>query len=232
MWKPRAQDHTSPGRQVMMRRWTDAVRAGKKGASAASSAATYAGAVPEGTDMVTGSAGPASGGAVPEAWPATGGEVVRTLQLRRGQCFIRTFGTLYTYLTNADLRIDLSMGAATLWTSTRGMDPLDTRDGRDLEFQEQLMSLPCYRDLLRKAENLLKPELLQNHTMRVSVESTFGRHRSVAFASMLALRLSQYSQVEVVHMEEWRWLPGVFAPRVEDWPARGRPLMIAIAPDR
>jgi hypothetical protein len=130
---------------------------------------------------------------------------VQTLNLKTGCCYIRTTGTLYTYEPNADLRIDLTNGATTLRTSTRGTDPNDDRDGRDEVLQEQLMSLQCYQSLLRQAEQLIKGEVRQGKTIRVGVASTLGRHRSIAFAEILRQRLDQCTHVELCHLEEFRW---------------------------
>jgi hypothetical protein len=139
--------------------------------------------------------------ALPAVAPPTASvtERVQTLNLKTGCCYIRTTGTLYTYEPNADLRIDLTNGATTLRTSTRGTDPNDDRDGRDEVLQEQLMSLQCYRSLLRQAEQLITGEVRQGKTIRVGVECTLGRHRGIAFAEILR-RLCTH--VELCHLEE------------------------------
>ena len=77
---------------------------------------------------------------------AVAAEPSQTMGMKAGCCYIRTSGTLYTYEPYADLRIDLTQGATTLTTASRGVAGGDSTDGRDEVLQEQLMSLPCLQE--------------------------------------------------------------------------------------
>ena len=64
--------------------------------------------------------------------------------------------------------------------------------------------------------------------MRVGIESTLGRHRSIAFAEILQKRLEVFTHVELCHMEEWRWIPGRGAPRMESWQRQHGALLLTL----
>ena len=225
MWRKRPLDCTVPGRAAMKRRWSQAVsgapstRTEPGGAGPGSGTLVGAPNValgPPQNPAMPGGAGPGSGTLVgapnvalgPPQNPAMAAGPSQTIRMKAGCCYIRTSGTLYTYEPYADLRIDLSQGVTTLTTASRGVDAGDSTDGRDEVLQEQLMSLPCYRNVLQQAEQLIEQEVRQGKTIRVGVESTLGRHRSIAFAEILRQRLDVYTHVDLRHLEDHRWKDG------------------------
>ena len=231
MWQQRPLDRTVSGRAAMKRRWSQAVSGAVP--PAPSTRTEPGGAVP-GSGTLAGAPNVA-----PEPWHlnraslpknrAVAAEPSQTMGMKAGCCYIRTSGTLYTYEPYADLRIDLTQGVTTLTTASRGVDGGDSTDGRDEVLQEQLMSLPCYRNVLQQAEQLIEQEVRQGKTIRVGVESTLGRHRSIAFAEILRQRLDVYTHVDLRHLEEHRWKDGA-DPRLPPWEKKEGSLVLNVEP--
>ena len=219
MWRKRPLDCTVPGRAAMKRRWSQAV-------SGAPSTRTEPGGAGPGSGTLVGAPNVALG---PPQNPAMAARPSQTIRMKAGCCYIRTSGTLYTYEPYADLRIDLTQGVTTLRTASRGVDAGDSTDGRDEVLQEQLMSLPCYRNVLQQAEQLIEQEVRQGKTIRMGVESTLGRHRSIAFAEILRQRLDVYTHVDLRHLEEHRWKDGA-DPRLPPWKKKEGSLVLNVEP--
>ena len=195
MWEEKRKGPVAVGKEKMQRRWNQAVlQQQKKALDMRAEAALGPGGIDPGP--------------------------VQTLTVQRGRCSIRTYGVFYGHREEADLRIDLTQGVTNLTSGPRGWSNTEEEslDGTDERLQEELMVLPCYQKFLRNVEQVLKPGLLENQHLRVAVESTMGRHRSVAFACLLQNRLQQYTQVEVEHLTLYRWQkPQGVRPNVQHW---------------
>ena len=129
-----------------------------------------------------------SRGLVPDSVPATLGA---TLGAKKGRCSIKTFGILYRNYQLGDLCVLLHRPERRMFT--------------DPHLQEQLLGTQEFQQALRQATQIIRDTVLQDRHIRVGVGSAYGRHRSVAFAEVLAARVARWTEVDVLHMELTRW---------------------------
>ena len=145
--------------------------------------------------------------------------VPATLGVRRGRCSIRTYGLLYRKYDMGDLHVELYRSDRRMFTAGVGLAPELETDGTNPQLQEQLLGTQDFQRALREATNVIRQAARLDKHIRVAIGSGHGRHRSVAFAEVLAAKVAEWTQVEVLHMEMCRWKREDAPRRIEEWPA-------------
>lgn len=156
-----------------------------------------------------------SRGLVPDSVPATLGA---TLGAKKGRCSIKTFGILYRNYQLGDLCVLLHRPERRMFTESHGYAPDLETDGTNPHLQEQLLGTQEFQQALRQSTQIIRDTVLQDRHIRVGVGSAYGRHRSVAFAEVLAARVARWTEVDVLHMELTRWRQEDAPQQLVAWP--------------